>query len=176
LKSIFSKWGEKVLENKNLKEILEERVPQNARPVRHTSKKQKNHSVKRLSSKQVLSYSSMLWQDKPSMAKLIAAQASQIIQAVNKKRHNFFSGKSEKGLLSGMFYLLSLKNNAIKTQREIARSLNTTDVTVRVSYRKWLEEFPDIFSDIAGILAEDEKIGLFVPSNHGKRRLPLKRR
>jgi transcription initiation factor TFIIIB Brf1 subunit/transcription initiation factor TFIIB len=156
------------LESKILKEMLEELVRQNARPVRHTSKKQKSHNAERLSSKQVLSYSSIIWQDKQVTAKLIAAEASQIIQTVNKRRPTFFSGKSEKGLLSGMFYLLSLKNKAMKTQREIARSLNTTDVTVRASYRKWLKEFSDLFSDVPAKLAEDEKIGLSVPSNHGK--------
>jgi transcription initiation factor TFIIIB Brf1 subunit/transcription initiation factor TFIIB len=75
---------------------------------------------------------------------------------------------SEKGLLCGIFYILNLKNKAQKTQRGIALSLNTTDVTLRASYRKWLKEFSDLFSDVPAKLAEDEKIGLSVPSNHGK--------
>lgn len=164
------------MESKILKEMVEELVRQNARSVRHTLKEQKSHSAERLSSKQVLSYSSMVWQDQQSTAKLIATEAIQIIQTVNKRRLTFFSGKSEKGILSGMFYLLSLKKKTMKTQREIARSLNTTDVTVRASYRKWLKEFPDLFSDVIGRRAEDEKIGLFIHSNHGKRRSLLKRR
>jgi transcription initiation factor TFIIIB Brf1 subunit/transcription initiation factor TFIIB len=118
----------------------------------------------------------MIWQDKQPTAKLIAAEASQIIQTVNKRRPTFFSGKSEKGLLSGLFYLLSLKNKTMKTQREIARSLNTTDVTLRASYRMWLEEFPDLFSNVSGRIVEGEKLGLFVPSNHSKEDSLLKRR
>jgi hypothetical protein len=148
-------------------------LQQNASSIRDTVNEQQNNGLERLSSAQVLSYASVIWRDKQSMAKLIATETSHIIQIVSKRRPTFFSGKSEKGLLCGIFYLLSLKNKALKTQREIARSLNTTDVTLRASYRKWLKGFPDLFSDLRTFLAEDEKIGLFVPSKHRKRRATL---
>ena len=148
-------------------------LQQNASSIRDTVNEQQNNGLERLSSAHVLSYASVMWRDKQSMAKLMATEASHIIQIVSKRRPTFFGGKSEKGLLCGIFYLLSLKNNALKTQREIAHSLDTTDVTLRASYRKWLEEFPDLFSDLCPLLAEDEKIGLFVPSKHRKRRAPL---
>ena len=148
-------------------------LQQNASLIKDTVNEQQNNGLERLSSAQVLSYASVIWRDKQSMAKLIATEASHIIQIVSKRRPTFFGGKSEKGLLCGIFYLLSLKNKALKTQREIAHSLDTTDVTLRASYRKWLEEFPDLFSDLCPLLAEDEKIGLFVPSKHRKRRASL---
>jgi len=147
-------------------------LQQHASSIRDAANEQQN-GLERLSSAQVLSYASMIWRDKQSMAKLIATEASHIIQIVIKRRPTFFGGKSEKGLLCGIFYLLSLKHKTMKTQREIARSLNTTDVTLRTSYRKWLKEFPDLFPDLRTFLAEDEKIGLFVPSNHRKRRATL---
>jgi hypothetical protein len=145
-------------------------LQQNVSSIRDTVNGQQNNGLEQLSSAQILSYASVIWRDKQSMAKLMAAEASHIIQIVSKRRPTFFSGKSEKGLLCGMFCLLSLKNKALKTQGEIARSLDTTDVTIRASYRKWLEEFPDLFLDLCPFLAEDEKIGLFVPSKHRKRR------
>jgi hypothetical protein len=147
-------------------------MQQHASSIRDAANEQQN-GLERLSSAQVLSYASAIWRDKQSMAKLIATEASHIIQIVIKRRPTFFGGKSEKGLLCGIFYLLSLKHKTMKTQREIARSLNTTDVTLRTSYRKWLKEFPDLFPDLRTFLAEDEKIGLFVPSNHRKRRATL---
>jgi transcription initiation factor TFIIIB Brf1 subunit/transcription initiation factor TFIIB len=143
---------------------------QNVSSVTDAVKELQDNGLERLSYVQVLSYSSIVWKDKQFIAELIAAEASRIIQTVNKRRSTFFSGKSEKGLLSGLFYLLSLKNKAMKTQREISRSLNTTDVTVRASYRKWLKEFPDLFSDLHATFAENEKTGFFIPSKHGKRR------
>lgn len=119
-------------------------TPQNVSAVRNALNGQKKYNAERLSSKKVLSSASKVWQDQ-SIVKLIAAEASLIIKTVHKKRSVFFSGKSEKGLLSGIFYLLGMKNKAKKTQREIARSLNTNVVTVRDSYRDWLDNFPDLF-------------------------------
>jgi len=164
------------LESKILKETHGKISQKKARSVKDTLNIEQNNGLERFSRSQVLSYSSMVWEDKQPIAKLIAAETSRIIQTVNKRRPTFFSGKSEKGLLSGIFYLLSLKNKAMKTQREIARSLKTTDVTVRASYRKWLQEFPDLFSDLRATFAEDENKSLFIPSNLGKRRAALKRR
>ena len=163
------------MESKILKETHGKALQKKARSVKDTINVEQNNGLERFSRNQVLSYSSVVWEDKQPLAKLIAAETSKIIQTVNKRRPTFFSGKSEKCLLSGIFYLLSLKNKAMKTQREIARSLNTTDVTVRASYRKWLKEFPDLFSDLRATLAEDENNGLFIPSNLGNRRAALKR-
>jgi hypothetical protein len=42
---------------------------------------------------------------------------------------------------------------------KLAEKLDTTDVTIRVSYRKWLEEFPDLFSDVVDKIAGNSKLG-----------------
>jgi hypothetical protein len=110
-----------------------------------TLREQRRYNVERLSPKKVLSCASTVWKDK-LIAELIAAETSEIIKTVYSKNSVFFSGRSEKGVLSGIFYLLGRKNKVRKTQREIARSLNTNDVTVRVSYREWLSAFPDLFN------------------------------
>ena len=116
-------------------------------PIRDPLNYQKRVDLKRFSSKTVLLFAHKVWKDE-TVAELIATETSEIINTVYNKRHLFFSGKSAKGVLSGIFYLLGRKNNAKKTQREIARSLNTNDVTIRDSYREWLDAFPDLFGAI----------------------------
>lgn len=118
---------------------------QNVVVDRGSLSEQAKNNVERLSPKKVLLYASKLWEDK-LISELIASETSKIIKTVYRKKSAFFSGKSAKGVLSGIFYLLGIKNKAKKTQRDIAHSLNTNDVTVRDSYREWLGTFPDFFS------------------------------
>jgi hypothetical protein len=118
---------------------------QNIAAAKDTFNEQRKYNVERLSSKKVLVYASKVWKDKFE-AELFAAETSEIIKTVYRKNRVFFSGRSEKGILSGIFYLLGRKNNAPKTQREIAHSLNTNVTTVRFSYREWLCNFPALFS------------------------------
>lgn len=132
------------MENK-LQEKNQRMSRQNIAVADNTLDEQGKYNVERLSSKKVLVFASEVWKDK-SVAELIAAETSEIIKTVYRKGSVFFSGRSEKGILSGIFYLLGRKNKVRKTQREIARSLNTNDVTVRVSYREWLSAFPELFS------------------------------
>jgi hypothetical protein len=134
-------------------DVLEKRIQQknqqmprqNTAAAKDTLNEQRKDNVERLSSKKVLLYASKVWKDE-FKSELFAAETSEIIETVYGKNRVFFSGRSEKGILSGIFYLLGRKNNAPKTQREIAHSLNTNVVTVRVSYREWLCTFPDLFS------------------------------
>jgi transcription initiation factor TFIIIB Brf1 subunit/transcription initiation factor TFIIB len=58
----------------------------------------------------------------------------------------FFQRKSGRGILSGLSYYLSQKYEENKTQRLIARSLKTTEMTVRASYRNWTKQFPDLLN------------------------------
>jgi transcription initiation factor TFIIIB Brf1 subunit/transcription initiation factor TFIIB len=99
------------------------------------------------------------------MAEKIASSALEIITIANKSNFAFFSGKSSRGLVGGLFYLLGFRYDAVKKQKELAGQLGTTDVTIRASYRKWLEEFPDLFSDVIDKIANSNKLGYF-PSNH----------
>jgi hypothetical protein len=45
---------------------------------------------------------------------------------------------------------------------ELANRLGTTDVTVRASYRDWLETFPELFKDIVAKLSENARLRQFV--------------
>jgi transcription initiation factor TFIIIB Brf1 subunit/transcription initiation factor TFIIB len=109
------------------------------------NKKQKVAIPERLSTDLVRSYASKFCQMPTS--ELMAREASQIICAVNERRRIFFSGKSEKGLLSGIFYFLCMKYKIARSKKEIACCLKTTEITVRFSYQSWIANFPDLFSE-----------------------------
>ncbi len=64
----------------------------------------------------------------------------------------FFSGKNPKRIISGLFFLLAYKHDAVLGQLELAKRLDTTDVTVRRSYREWLNAFPELFMCVVGKL------------------------
>jgi len=121
----------------------QETAHQHTATLQHNLIEQTKLNASRFSYKKILSQASEVWQDS-SIAESMATEASQIIKTIHKRNRFFFSGKSEKGLLSGLFYLLSIKNKVKKTQREIARRLNTNDVTVRASYRDWLHIHPEL--------------------------------
>jgi hypothetical protein len=108
----------------------------------------RNESInpKRPTFEQVRSCSHKLWQGEPSTADVIASEASLILIQAYEKKPFFFSGKSEKGILSGLFYHLGRKHDSIKTQQTIAKSLDTTEMTVRTSYRDWIAQFPDLLT------------------------------
>ena len=137
-----------MLDDKILKEMQGQITPQDINTVAPILGEPKNNVAERLSYTKVLSYASMVWQEQPLIAELISTETSTIFQTVHNRRHTYFSGKSEKRLLSGIFYLLGKRNNAVKTQREIARSLKTSDETVRTSSRDWVANFPDLFSSV----------------------------
>jgi transcription initiation factor TFIIIB Brf1 subunit/transcription initiation factor TFIIB len=92
----------------------------------------------------VNSYCRKIWRNNPSVAKKNAFEMLLILNQAYEKKPCFFSGKTEKGILSGLLYYLSQKNNSVKTQLLIARSLETTEVTVRESYRNWIQQFPHL--------------------------------
>jgi transcription initiation factor TFIIIB Brf1 subunit/transcription initiation factor TFIIB len=92
-------------------------------------------------------YCRQIWQDQPSVAEKIASEILLILTQAYEREPCFFSGKSEKGILSGLFYRLGQRHKSIKTQHAIARSLKTTEMTVRASYRDWVKHFPRLFDD-----------------------------
>ena len=103
---------------------------------------------KRLSSERVLAFANAVWKNNPSVAVVMAAKASRMIKIAYEKTPAFFSGKSERGILSGLFYQLSLNTAYVKTQKEIAVALATTEATARASHRSWIACFPDSFLEI----------------------------
>ena len=120
--------------------------------------------LNRLSS-EVTAAAKTVWSDQV-IAEKIASNALEIISNANKSKFAFFSGKSSRGLISGLFYLLGFRYDAVKKQKELAEKLGTTDVTIRASYRKWLEEFPDLFVDVSAKIADNNNLGSFAPSNN----------
>jgi transcription initiation factor TFIIIB Brf1 subunit/transcription initiation factor TFIIB len=100
----------------------------------------------RLSS-EVVAAAQAVWSDR-ALAGKIASSALELITNVHESKFTFFSGKSSRGLLGGLFYILGFRYGAEKKQKELAEKLGTTDVTIRASYRNWLEEFPELFADV----------------------------
>jgi len=111
----------------------------------HLNKKRRSQNWERFSYVQVLSFSCKVWRSQPEIAKTMADEASQIIQTGLERKPTFFSGKSAKGVTAGLFYHLGFVRGCAKTQAEIAKSLETTDMTVRASSRDWLNNFLDLF-------------------------------
>ena len=120
--------------------------------------------LNRLSS-DVIAAAKTIWSDQV-MAEKIASSALEIITIASKRNFAFFSGKSFRGLVGGLFYLLGFRYDAAKKQKALAGQLGTTDVTIRASYRKWLEEFPDLFADVSDKIATNNNLSYFAPSNH----------
>jgi transcription initiation factor TFIIIB Brf1 subunit/transcription initiation factor TFIIB len=98
-----------------------------------------------------------VWQDK-LLADKVAEETVKIINRAYARKFRFFNGKTSRCLVGGLFYLLGFKYESTKRQRELADKLGTSDVTIRASYRDWLEEFPDMFLDGIGKLAMDKDL------------------
>jgi len=102
-----------------------------------------------------------VWFDK-SIAETIASETLQILNQTYARKSIFFGGKSSRFLVGGLFYILGYRYGVLKKQNEIADRLNTTDVTIRISYRKWLETFPDLFLDVISKFANNSSLRSFV--------------
>ena len=127
-------------------------------------------TLKRIQFEEVLAAAHMVWADKSTAVK-IALETVEIISRVYKRKFMFINGKSSKGLVGGLFYLLGYRHSVVKKQFEIADKLGTTDVTIRNSYRQWLMEFPDLFLDVIAKFAKDDKLRYFVLLDLEQKRL-----
>jgi transcription initiation factor TFIIIB Brf1 subunit/transcription initiation factor TFIIB len=96
------------------------------------------------------------------VANAISKETVDFIMKTHARKFSFFTGKTSRGIVGGLFYLLGYKYDAVKNQKELADRLGTSDVTIRASYRSWLEEFPDLFHDIIGKLAQDRNLRWYV--------------
>ena len=112
------------------------------------NKIERNHILSRIGQESILSFAQKIWRNQHSAAEKIALEALNVICETYQTNPAFFSGKSAKGIVGGLFYLLGHRYSKVKTQKEIARSLNATEMTVRASYREWLKEFPELFQDV----------------------------
>lgn len=109
----------------------------------------------RFTFKYLLEAAQKIWHKQPSLAVLIANEVLQIIHQSCDVHPSFLGGKSGGGIISGLFYISGFRHKCFKSQREIAQVLNVTDTTVRKSYHKWLENFPDLFPDLIKRLDND---------------------
>ena len=130
------------MQEKTLKQ-RQESTHLNAAILQQNTIEQKKPNASRFSHRKIMIQASKVWPD-PATAKSLTEKALKKIKTTHLRKRIFFSGKSERGLLSDLFYLLGIKNEAGKTQREIARGLNTNDVTARTSYRDWLNIHPEL--------------------------------
>ena len=126
--------------------------------------------LKRIPFEEVLAAAHTVWADKSTAVK-IALETVEIISRVYKRKFMFINGKSSKGLVGGLFYLLGYRHSVVKKQYEIADKLGTTDVTIRNSYRQWLMEFPDLFLDVIAKFAKDDNLRYFVLLDLEQKRL-----
>jgi hypothetical protein len=117
--------------------------------------------LNRIPTEEVLAAANSLWEDK-ALANKVAFEAVQIINQTYKRKFAFYNGKRSGCLVGGLFYLLGYRYDSVKKQNELADCLGTTDVSVRLSYRKWLETFPDLFTDVIGKFAAHKDLRYFI--------------
>jgi hypothetical protein len=115
------------------------------------------HSLRKVQEITVLSQ--MLWSNKKISGK-ITRDVIKIMNQVYRKNFLFCNGKSWRCPLGGLFYLLGHRYNDPKRQKEIAHTLHTTEVSIRIYYKQWLRDFPELFQDIT------EKISKRDPGRH----------
>ncbi len=120
--------------------------------------------LKRIRPDEIFAAAHTVWFDKNTADK-VAQSAIEIIEYTHQKRFAFYNGKTSKGIVGGLFYLLGYRYNVVKRQRELAWKLGTSDVTIRTSYRQWLQEFPDLFTDVIAKFTEDKELRYFVLLN-----------
>jgi hypothetical protein len=117
--------------------------------------------LNRIQFEEISAASYTIWSNR-EIANKIAIDAFEIISNTSRRKFAFFTGKKSKFLMGGLFYLLGYRYNDVKLQRELAKQLTTTDMTIRHSYRQWLEAFPDLFLDVIGKFAADDNLKYFV--------------
>ena len=91
-----------------------------------------------------------VWENQ-EIADDIASNALHILDLASRTNLRFFSGKPPKCILGSLFYILGYRFNSVKTQKEIANFLFTTECSVSKSYKNWLNEFPQLFTDTTAL-------------------------
>jgi hypothetical protein len=117
--------------------------------------------LRRIPANEVSAVAHSVWVDN-SIADSIALEVIQIINQAYSRKFSFFDGKSSRCIVGGLFYLLGFRHDAVKKQNELAYKLGTSDVSIRISYRRWLETFPDLFTDVIDKFALDKDLRYFV--------------
>lgn len=124
----------------------------------------------RITPEQTLKLAHQVWAENPKIARKIGLKASELIEKCYQEKPTFFCGLSGKSVLSGLFYLLAFEHEVPKSMKEIGKPINTHTLTIKHSYRKWLEVFPELFPDFKfeRIYFYSGSVGLY-PTFKGKR-------
>ena len=120
-----------------------------------------------LSFEEIYAAAKIIWGDKAT-AERITVQANSILNQAKKRKPSLFFGRRATVIIGGLFYLLSYRENKAIKQKELALKIGTSEMTIRASYRRWLLSFPDLFSDVASIMAQDYNLKYFVLSAYKK--------
>lgn len=102
--------------------------------------------LKRISCEETMLAARSLWN--PEVADDIGSNALQILAQASRRTLIFFNGKASKCLLGGLFYILGYRFNHTLTQKEIADKIGTSEISISHSYKCWLKEFPELFTDV----------------------------
>jgi len=94
----------------------------------------------------ILESAGKVWVNKQTSRKL-GQKALEIIKECYLRKPTFFCGRSSASILSGLFYILGVEYKALATKYKVASALGVTEVTVRQSYKRWLNYFPDMFKN-----------------------------
>jgi len=115
---------------------------QPSRSLKKTPDKSRNNYVLRRLNR-VDAYFSMsnVWGGQEPAARAVASESVRIITEAYEKAASFFGSKSKEWVLGGLFYLLG-QRGVSKTQKQIARCLDTSQMTIRNSYQDW-DAFPN---------------------------------
>jgi hypothetical protein len=125
-------------------------------------------AIKNISIDELFAASYLLWTNR-LIADQIALEAIMLINKAHSRKFSFLSGKTSRWIVGGLFYLLSYRHDTVKKQNEIAAILGTSEVTIRDSYRQWIETFPDLFGDIIEKFLADDKLRYYILTNLNKK-------
>jgi hypothetical protein len=96
--------------------------------------------------KEMLDLAHNIWADTKTANK-VGLEANRLANIAYIRKTSFFSGKSSKCIAGGLFYILGYRFDAKKSQRQLADKLETSDNSIRASYKRWMATFPDLFVD-----------------------------
>ena len=122
----------------------------------------------RITPELALKLAHQVWVENPKIAREIGLKASELIEQFYQEKPTFFCGLSGKSVLSGLFYLLGFQHQALKSMKEIARATNTSEQTMKQSYRKWFNAFPELFPDFTLWKNESASYEKLYPTFKGK--------
>ena len=115
----------------------------------------------RIHCERITSAARVVWANQ-EIADYIASNALEILARASRQNLRFFCGKQPKSILGGLFYVLGFRFRAVKTQKEIADFLCTTEISIRKSYKSWLEGFPQYFTDVNDKIKEHNSQNVIV--------------